>query len=147
MSVPKLYKIPHERDGLKLPPHGSQELLYYITWLRTEDNQLLFEKAYKNIPNSDVDYLLNVTKEPSTQQERTKLSQMLAFNRLANRICENCGDKKDITKLSICNDCGLAWYCSKECQTNHWDIHKLRCCKPDGPLDEGYQAIALLRRK
>ena len=108
VSVPKLYKIPHERDGFKLPPQGSQELLYYITWLRTEDNQLLFEKAYKNIPNSDVDYLLNVTKEPSTQQERTKLSQMLAFNRLANRICENCGDKKDITKLSICNDCGLA---------------------------------------
>ena len=84
---------------VKLPPHGSQELLYYITWLRTEDNQLLFEKAYKNIPNSDVDYLLNVTKEPSTQQERTKLSQMLAFNRLANRICENCGDKKRYYKI------------------------------------------------
>ena len=147
VSVPDLYKIPHEKDGFKLPPHGSQELLYYITWLRTQDNQLLFEKAYKNIPNSDVDLILNTTKEPSTEQERTKLSQMLAFNRLANRICENCGDKKDITKLSICNDCGLAWYCSKVCQINHWDTHKLRCRNVDGPLDKGFQAIALVKKK
>ena len=152
LSIPKLYKIPHEKDGFRLPPPGTQELLYYITWLRIDDNKLLFERAFKNVPKADIDLLINKTKETEgeivdIEKKRLQYAQMLAFNILANRICDHCGDKKDITKLSICSDCALSWYCSKECQQRHLNTHKLRCCQPDGPLDRGYQAIALLNTK
>jgi len=39
--------------------------------------------------------------------------------------CDNCGvglhDSPD------CTGCGLAYYCSVECQQEHWDVHKERC--------------------
>ena len=81
------------------------------------------------------------------QEKINKAAMMATFNLLANRICEQCGDKSDITRLSICGSCALAWYCSKECQEKHWPTHKLRCCKKDGPLNKGYQAMAICKMK
>ena len=71
---------------------------------------------------------------------------MLAFNRLANRICENCGDKKILQNYRFVMIVDYV-YCSKVCQRNHWDTHKLRCRNVNGPLDNGFQAIALLKKK
>jgi hypothetical protein len=33
-------------------------------------------------------------------------------------------------KLSKCNKCRCVRYCSRECQTQHWKAHKVRCQKP-----------------
>ena len=40
----------------------------------------------------------------------------------------------------------ISWYCNEDCQKKHWNIHKKRCCNKDGPLDEGYQKISLLKK-
>jgi hypothetical protein len=149
MSLPKLYKFPHETPGFKLPPHGSQELMWYLNWLKLEDNEPFVLKAVNNLPEADTEVLLNVMKDDPQplEEKRKQAALMCTFNLLANRICEQCGDKSDITQLSICNSCALAWYCSKECQEKHWPTHKLRCCKKDGPLNKGYQAIAFCKLK
>jgi hypothetical protein len=145
MSIPDLYKIPHETSSSRLPEHGSQELINYITTLRVANGENLFMKGVSNLPIKDISTITErMTDEDGPQKERVmKAAQMLTFNLLANRICENCGDKTIVTNLSICSNCALAWYCSKECQTQHWDTHKLRCCNRQGPLNTGFQAIVL----
>ncbi len=149
MSVPELYKIPHEVPGFQIPPHGSPMQVQYITSLKMGNGENMFLKGVNNLPIKDIEKVFNVTSEGEepTQEKVTHLAQMLTFNLLANRICEQCGDKRDLTKLSICGSCALAWYCSKECQERHWSTHKLRCCKKDGPLNTGYQAIAMVKMK
>ena len=149
MSVPDLYKIPHEVPGFKLPPHGTQELIWYINWLKMENGDSLLMKAINNLPHADVEKIVPLmVDDPKPLHEKVQQAAMMCtFNLLSNRICEQCGDKSDIVRLSLCGSCALAWYCSKECQEKHCPTHKLRCCKPDGPLNNGYQAIAILKKK
>ncbi|HIE85112.1 MAG TPA: zinc finger MYND domain-containing protein [Dehalococcoidia bacterium] len=149
MSVPDLYKIPNETSSSRLPEHGSQELIQYLTTLTFADGDNLFMRGVSNMPVVDISMITSrMTDGDGPENERVmKAAQMLTFNRLANRICEECSYKNTLTNLSICSDCALAWYCSKECQTRHWNTHKLRCCKRHGPLDDGYQAIVLAKVK
>jgi hypothetical protein len=144
-EVPYLYNIPVDlNNNFKLPEHGSDELMHYITNLKTRDNKLIGQKAIENIPIKDINLVLNKINPrigPELINQVSILRHALAYNRLANRICEQCGDKNDIIKLMICEDCCLSWYCSKECQVKHWNTHQLRCCNEYGPLDKGYQAI------
>jgi len=149
MPPPDLYKIPHETSSFRLPEHGSPNLVLYISNLTTAGGGNLLVTAASNVPIADINKVLPYMEADDTSpiDKCAKVAKMLAFNRLANRICEECGDKSDLTALSICSDCALSWYCSKECQRQHWDTHKLRCCKRTGPLDTGYQAIALLETK
>ncbi|KAG8922314.1 hypothetical protein FRC02_011949 [Tulasnella sp. 418] len=51
---------------------------------------------------------------------------------LEGNACDYCGKPAggDV-KLSYCSRCKLARYHTKECQTNHWKIHKLTCKAPD----------------
>lgn len=45
-------------------------------------------------------------------------------------ICSNCGKTADgEAKQYICSRCKSAKYCDKECQRNHWRIHKPVCAK------------------
>jgi tetratricopeptide (TPR) repeat protein len=44
-----------------------------------------------------------------------------------NKQCHYC--KKQDVKLMLCSRCKQAFYCSKECQLNHWKTHKLFCQK------------------
>jgi len=32
--------------------------------------------------------------------------------------------------LKVCSRCKLIYYCSKECQKSHWQVHKSFCCSP-----------------
>ncbi|KAF2068611.1 hypothetical protein CYY_010063 [Polysphondylium violaceum] len=41
--------------------------------------------------------------------------------------CDGCYSPKDVKKLMKCSRCGFVSYCSKECQTKMWPIHKLEC--------------------
>mmetsp|Transcript_8624 Transcript_8624/g.12573 ORF Transcript_8624/g.12573 Transcript_8624/m.12573 type:complete len:225 (+) Transcript_8624:198-872(+) len=41
-------------------------------------------------------------------------------------VCMNNLCTKD--RLKVCTRCRAAWYCSKECQEDHWRRHK-KCCK------------------
>jgi len=58
------------------------------------------------------------------------------------RRCYNCEKSEPTVKLQVCSKCKVATYCSPECQTKHWKIHKRECknlCKnrkiPWGELD------------
>ena len=147
MSIPTLYKFPNETNEFQLPDFGTQELIAYLASLTFEDGTSVFMTGLRNIPVADIQLLSTYAKREQNETNETfiqRLGQMILFNRLSNRICEKCGDKHDIRKLSLCRDCGLSWYCSKECQEQHWSTHKLRCCKQDGPLDKGYQQMTFL---
>lgn len=49
-------------------------------------------------------------------------------------MCTQCF--KALQKPKRCKNCGLARYCSRECQTDHWEQHKFPCKKRNGR--EGY---------
>ncbi len=44
---------------------------------------------------------------------------------LQSRFCFNCGVKEKV--LPRCSSCKIARYCSRECQTSHWDYHATYC--------------------
>ena len=53
------------------------------------------------------------------------------------RVCCYCCNHSNHTKL--CSKCRSVYYCSKECQKNHWKVHKKYCVTRLGPardLDE-----------
>lgn len=146
MSLPTLYHFPEETNSFNLPEHGSRELINYVTTL-TLNNDNVFGKAMYYLPDADSQLLLDLPGQFENEPQEVKLSRMkqsVVFMRLTNRICEFCGDKRDIRKLKICADCCISWYCSKDCQANHWPIHKQRCQQKNGPLDKGYQQLAFL---
>ncbi|PHH70322.1 hypothetical protein CDD80_6099 [Ophiocordyceps camponoti-rufipedis] len=43
--------------------------------------------------------------------------------------CAFCGTKAGIETVNLrrCSGCKLVWYCSKECQSRHWKIHRTKC--------------------
>ena len=61
-------------------------------------------------------------------------------------MCVACS--KAIAKPKRCKNCGLARYCSRECQLAHWDTHKFPCKKRGGrkgylaALDVGFNKLA-----
>jgi len=46
------------------------------------------------------------------------------------RKCNYCKKEGESIKLYKCSRCKISEYCSKECQTNDWKVHKLECQKP-----------------
>ena len=46
-----------------------------------------------------------------------------------NKICEGCFNF--VTQTKSCATCGIARYCSKECQVAAWPAHKRRCKNSD----------------
>ncbi|KAJ7762902.1 ectomycorrhiza-upregulated zf-MYND domain-containing protein [Mycena metata] len=48
-------------------------------------------------------------------------------------FCTSCQMDEDASTLKSCSGCSTVRYCSKECQSEHWKIHKLMCrqLKPD----------------
>lgn len=146
MALPNLYKFPHEKESFQIPFPGSPQQVQYITTLTTDSGENVFMKGIQNMPNADINVIAEKMTSSMIHPEAryVQASQMLTFNLLSNRICEQCGYKTDIRELLICTGCCLAWYCSKTCQENHWGTHRLRCAKKDGPLNTGYQAITLV---
>ena len=146
-KIPDLFEI-QTPPNFKLPSYGSPELIEYLITIEIEKDNLLYLRGVDNLPNSDIEFLMKKTGIELTKKNNEKirhLAQCLVFNRLSKRICDYCGKQED--NLKICKNCCLSWYCSTDCQKKHWDIHKLRCCNINGPLDEGYQKILLLGEK
>lgn len=104
----------------------------------------LINIAYDALPDVDELYVRDALKD-SVPDPKLNLRLCLVVNRLNNPICECCGNKSDVSKLLICKHCCLSWYCNDACSEAHFNVHKLRCCKKDGPLDLGYQQIAMLK--
>jgi hypothetical protein len=55
----------------------------------------------------------------------------------SGRVCDNCTARhlEGTTSFKVCSACGLARYCSPECQLEHWrSTHKKSCGKPQPVL-------------
>ena len=61
-----------------------------------------------------VTYMENMTRESYKSAAKTM-----------SKLCKCC-KKEDSNKR--CGGCGLAYYCSTECQKAHWNEHKKVCC-------------------
>lgn len=103
-----------------------------------------FWKAVWAVPQIDLDYCRQMA---STKLTDLELRVGLVRNRWGNPICEGCcqKDPETITRLNRCTRCFLSAYCSKDCQRKMWPQHRERCNNPNGPLDDGPQAIVFLK--
>ncbi|GFH48029.1 hypothetical protein CTEN210_04505 [Chaetoceros tenuissimus] len=78
------------------------------------------KKSSNGNPKKEVS---NANKE--AKAERKKGRQL----RKDSQNCDNCSKTGvDIgSKLSVCSKCNSAYYCSRECQVEHWPTHKKYC--------------------
>lgn len=52
------------------------------------------------------------------------------------RTCSKPGCKNEVGTQSKCGGCDFSiFYCSRECQISHWNVHKLECRKAMNPED------------
>jgi hypothetical protein len=48
-----------------------------------------------------------------------------------------CQSNEDMSPLLTCSGCNTARYCNKECQKNHWKVHKILCNRARKFREEG----------
>lgn len=96
------------------------------------------------IPRAEVEYLRHVV---GPERDDLQLYATIAFNRLANKICSQCGNKTDVSRLIECSECQLTHYCNRECMDQHATTHQRWCCQPDGKRDSGYLQVVILETK
>jgi len=108
-----------------------------------------FNIAVGNVPKCDIKLIRNqvLTTNPALANNELRIREVIVNNRWCNKICDTCLNKRDPDKLMHCGRCCLTFYCNRECQRKDWDRHKLRCCKPDGPLDKGPQELVFVNVK
>ncbi|RDI77125.1 hypothetical protein Vi05172_g12865 [Venturia inaequalis] len=64
-------------------------------------------------------------------QEHVPLSKLPVRQSTApKKSCANCSKNKDIAKLQRCTRCLSYFYCNRECQEAHLQIHKEECMMP-----------------
>ena len=64
------------------------------------------------------------------QEEANKNGKLVSDFGLSQKdylSCFNCGCYKHHSEMKRCGRCLNVCYCGKECQTQHWDIHKQKC--------------------
>jgi len=51
------------------------------------------------------------------------------WRRFRRRLCDNCPACAHLTepRYMVCSGCGVARYCSEECQRAHWPLHQKDC--------------------
>ena len=75
MSVPDLYKIPHETPDFVMPPQGTPMLVEYLQSLEMPNGDSLLLKAVNNMPDADIRMLLqNTPDDPRSFKDREKRS-------------------------------------------------------------------------
>jgi len=74
--------------------------------------------------------VLAVVSEPLSKKEAKRArhtAKVLDFDAWKQMLqCSACG-KVHNTTIQRCGACKSAWYCNKECQKNHWNVHKTTC--------------------
>ena len=110
--------------------------------LRELENDPLFQETVRNVPDADIDALLEI----ECTLTRTEIANIIVAHTWTNRICNHCFDHSAQIKLSRCSKCHLVYYCGVKCQSDDWNKHKERCCKKNGPLDDGPNALVALSK-
>eukprot|EP00808_Paulinella_micropora_P030318 g7759.t1 len=88
----------------------------------------LLARRYAVGSNADVLDVLDCLVEDADKKAGPASRTMLPFCANCTRPSSTLGGAK--TKMSRCSRCGMTTYCSKECQKEHWKVHKQHSCKP-----------------
>ena len=97
-----------------------------------------FTESVKNVPRVDISAL----KEEGCALPDVTIAKIIATHKWTEKMCNHCGRRGE--KLFKCAYCKLELYCNGECQKLDWkNEHKNRCCKPDGPRDNGPRCLGL----
>ena len=93
-----------------------------LTLINTENNQVILTDAttFDEIKVAIRSHWNMVLSEQSLPQSTSPPSS------LPSKLCASCGAE---AANSYCGKCRSVCYCGKECQTNHWKIHKPTCRK------------------
>jgi len=146
-----LIRAPHFFRGLFFPflPRASVRLFHVL--LVTRHPPLNCSESYKLLSKPGEPYTMSHQREPYDSQ-----FFHLTFPELALR-CENCKkpNKAFLCKtcktwtcnrtLLRCSNCMVVHYCSKECQQQHWSMHKDLCKKAKKALADYIDEEAKLK--
>ena len=137
MSEPEICQL----DKLSFNDVLSKNSVELVFQLTCKQNSKPFQTGMQNVPDADIRLLLTSRAPP---QSASQARLIVAYLRYANPICDHCRNKQAPRELFLCTGCCLTWYCNKECQIAHREIHQQRCGQKNGPLDEGPQKLTLL---
>ena len=92
-----------------------------LTLINIENNQVILTDAttFDEIEVAIRSHWNMVPLEQSLAQSSSPPSS------LPSKLCASCGAEAN----SYCGKCRSVCYCGRECQTNHWKIHKPTCRK------------------
>lgn len=62
---------------------------------------------------------------PCSCLKRTHLEARKSLSKLGE--CCHCNRVMERVLLYVCGSCGVSQYCSKQCQVEHWPMHKSGC--------------------
>jgi hypothetical protein len=110
-------------------------------YLHTPAGQKILTDCAFKMPKAEIAALVNQT---GTTTDSVELAHSLALNRLTNRICNHCWNKKNIAMLQACAACGMTWYCNEACRAADKENHSKWCCNPDAKPDQGPLKVVVL---
>lgn len=120
------FKIPEEEssfldDSKKFfADLDSKEFLNYLT--------KMVSRFAANMPKTPEAMLTLASQQPGSPEDMAYFQAnvpALIESIFHKSACLSCLKKQD--KLDCCGRCGIARYCSRECQVNNWQLHKKIC--------------------
>lgn len=114
--------------------YGCVPLLGCFQSNQVEAVELLMEfGADVNIPDADGivpnNFLLRCGPQVTAAVQKWLRKRSGVEAPMEEKKCDNCGKQplgKDV-KLKMCSACRTTWYCSTQCQRQHWKSHKPNC--------------------
>lgn len=89
---------------------------------------------------------LSAEKKKALQEAINDLRIKLAFNRISNRVCNNCVDKRfPKEKLICCEKCRLTFWCSPRCKNENAAEHAKWCMQDIDAVETGPMRVAILK--
>lgn len=133
------------------PPDGSANSIIELTEQIVTDPR--FAALTRNIPDAEVALLQSVS-----DYDADRLRGAIVINRVHNRICNHCYDKRAPQQLDACGGCHLTFYCSAQCQLADWNgepdkngrprqKHSAWCRMPGAQCDAGPLRSAIVKKK
>ncbi|KAK5584582.1 hypothetical protein RB653_006195 [Dictyostelium firmibasis] len=79
-------------------------------------------------PQAEAPTLFKSQQELLLKQRGEAIDPTLALTaKCSNTKCKPDKSATDIPKLSLCSACNSVSYCCRDCQIEHWSIHKVKC--------------------
>lgn len=136
LSVAKSYLVEAARDGDPRTPERqgyAANLYMYIAACLMEQYELQYGRNDHNMPGySPVPRALALYRKSAQLGLEHSKEVLSSMESQLKMMCANaCGKMaKKGEGLKACNRCRSVWYCSRECQTQHWKQgHKSDCVK------------------